>query len=397
MAGEGGARPLRVGYLWTSGMPRQETDTQQVANSVDALGLAGADVDLVLPARWRTLFSGRGEAMRRAITEFYGVTGAFRVRPFWGVPVSPLELERPVHGLLQTALWGGRYDVIHTRSRSTLWTASHLGRPVVFETYRRLATTAPRFAAVLARASYRRGFLGVVTHSQESADSLASAGVRQERIRVLHNGWDPRSMTPRLERAEARARLGLDPARPLVVYTGNVQRAKGLDSVLALAARTPEVGYVIVGGQPAHLEELRAEIDRRGLANVATPGWFPATELPPWMFAADVLIIPPTAGPLERHGRTVLPMKVFSYLAAGRPILAPDLPDNREVLADGVNARLVPADDTEAAVAALRGLLGDAALAGRLGEGALAAAAGLTWQARGERMLAQYREWIAAP
>ena len=344
--GERSERPLRIGYFWTSGMPRQETDTQQVANTIDALGLAGAEVDLVLPGRWRSLFSGGAEAMRQAIAAFYGVTGAFRVRPFWGVPASRLEVERPVHGLLQTALWSKRYDVVHTRSRATLWTAARLGRPVVFETYRRLATSAPRFARVLAAASHRPGFLGVVTHSQESADSLASAGVRADRIRVLHNGWDPRSMEPRLDKAAARAQLGLDPARPLVVYTGNVQRNKGLDSVLAMAERTPDVGYVIVGGQPAHLEELRAEIARRGLANVETPGWFPAPELPPFMFAADVLIIPPTAGPLEQHGRTVLPMKVFSYLAAGRPVLAPDLPDNREVLTDGENARLVPADDT---------------------------------------------------
>ena len=47
-------------------------------------------------------------------------------------------------------------------------------------------------------------------------------------------------------------------------------------------------------------------------------------------------------------------MKTFSYLAAGRPIVAPDLPDLREVLRHNENALLVPPDDVDAAAAAIR-------------------------------------------
>ena len=60
------------------------------------------------------------------------------------------------------------------------------------------------------------------------------------------------------------------------------------------------------------------------------------------------------------------PLKLFEYMAAGRPIVASDLPSIREVLRDGVNALLVPPGDPVAMAAAIARLLGDRALAARL-------------------------------
>jgi glycosyltransferase involved in cell wall biosynthesis len=122
-------------------------------------------------------------------------------------------------------------------------------------------------------------------------------------------------------------------------------------------------------------------------------GWKPASELPALLYAADLLLIPPSASPLHEHGRTVLPMKLFTYLAAGRPILAPCLPDLQELLTDGDNALLVPPDDITAAAAAARRLLRDRDLAERISTAALDRSRGLTWRARAERLIAQIEAW----
>jgi glycosyltransferase involved in cell wall biosynthesis len=98
-------------------------------------------------------------------------------------------------------------------------------------------------------------------------------------------------------------------------------------------------------------------------------------------------LIPPTSAPLQRFRRTVLPMKVFMYLAAGRPILAPRLPDVEEVLTDGQTARLVVPDDPAEAANALTHLLADRALQDRLSRNALALAAQYTWTARARRIM----------
>jgi glycosyltransferase involved in cell wall biosynthesis len=105
-------------------------------------------------------------------------------------------------------------------------------------------------------------------------------------------------------------------------------------------------------------------------------------DLAPWLYAADVLVIPPSLEPLERHGTTVLPIKLFLYLAAGRVVLAPNAPDTAELLIDDVNAALVPAGDAETTATTLRLLAADTARAERLARGALQTAANLTWDAR---------------
>ena len=389
-------KPLRIGYIYTRPVPSRETDTQQVLSTVDALGGAGAEVELVLPGSYRRLLGSRA-AYDAEVRDFYGLRHPFRLAPLWTVEPSPIQLERPAHAAAAAMLARGRrYDLVHTRSRAAVPLCVALKIPIVFETYRRLGHDAPKTARMLAGLARSRYFLGVITHSRQSADSLAAAGVPRDKLWVLHNGFDPSKFEPRLTVAEARAAIGLPATTRVAVYTGNVQAQKGLDTVLEMAARTPDVSYVIVGGKDKDLAALRDDIAHRGLANVECPGWRPAAELAPYFYAADVLLIPPTARPLVEHGRTVLPMKVFGYLAAGRPILAPDLEDLREVLEDGVSACLVAPDDGDAAVAGLRRVLDDPALAARISAGARAVAADRTWDARAEQLITQYRAWLGA-
>jgi glycosyltransferase involved in cell wall biosynthesis len=80
-------------------------------------------------------------------------------------------------------------------------------------------------------------------------------------------------------------------------------------------------------------------------------------------------------------------MKLFLYLAAGRPIVAPDLPDMREVLRHDENALLVPAGAEQAAADSIARVLGDPVLAGRLSAAALKTSEALTWDARARRIL----------
>ena len=88
-------------------------------------------------------------------------------------------------------------------------------------------------------------------------------------------------------------------------------------------------------------------------ANVRIVPWQTPATLPAWLRRADVLLIPPSRAPLEQFRNCVLPLKLFAYLAAGRPILAPVAPDTAELLRDGDNALLVPPGDPAAAAAAL--------------------------------------------
>ena len=171
------------------------------------------------------------------------------------------------------------------------------------------------------------------------------------------------------------------------LYAGRINAQKGLDQLLALADLRPDTLFLLIGSEG----EGAIEAEAAARANVRVLPWQAPAELPAWLHAADVLLIPPSRAPLERYRNCVLPLKLFSYLAAGRPILAPIAPDTAELLGDGDNALLVPPGDPQAAAAALDRLR-DPALAARLGANAYARSAELTWDARAEKIHAFLEE-----
>jgi glycosyltransferase involved in cell wall biosynthesis len=152
--------------------------------------------------------------------------------------------------------------------------------------------------------------------------------------------------------AALRARFGLA-GRRLVVYTGNYDRRQGLPELIqamaAVRARHPECLLLVVGGEPEQVDALRARIEANGLADaVRLIGTQPPDTMPEYMGLAEVLVSPR----LEPY---TTPLKIFSYMASGRPIVATDLPTHTQVL-DAEAAILVPPTPAGLAEGILRAL-----------------------------------------
>jgi glycosyltransferase involved in cell wall biosynthesis len=120
--------------------------------------------------------------------------------------------------------------------------------------------------------------------------------------------------------------------------------------------------------------------------------WQPYDVAAKYMVAADVLLLPPSQVGLTLAGHTVLPLKLYGYLAAGRAVLAPATPDVAELLAHDQNAVLVPPGDAAAASNALGQLLADDGRRARLANAARRTSEGLTWDARAEKLEMFIRE-----
>src|SRR5260221_14436565 len=116
----------------------------------------------------------------------------------------------------------------------------------------------------------------------------------------------------------------------------------------------------------------------RAVTNIRIVPWQPPEALGYYVFAADVLLIPPSWQPLAEFGSTVLPLKLFFYMSSGRPILAGDTPDVRAVLKHGENAILCPPDCLDALAARSSGLTNDPKLASGLSAAALGGCRGFT-------------------
>jgi len=129
-----------------------------------------------------------------------------------------------------------------------------------------------------------------------------------------------------------RLELAIPEGAPVVVYTGTFAQYQGLPLLIEAAAqvheRLPEAVFVLVGASGE--QDLAEFKDMRWLRIVRRR---PRTEMAMYLAMADVLASPRAYG-------DNLPMKVFDYLAAGRPIVASDCPTHRTVLDDS-RARLV--------------------------------------------------------
>jgi glycosyltransferase involved in cell wall biosynthesis len=380
---------MKIAYLTDQVLPQTATDTAQLMAMVSAFGAAGADVTLVTPHRF-----GRPDPTRDALCAYYEVAPTFRVRFVPSVYPSVRGLEKAAQGIVGPWSEAARgADVVYTRNLPIVGPALLLRRtPVAYETYRPWPRQKPWSARFFRHLGRQPGFAGAILHSRLALDSYVASDVPAHKLLVAHNGYDPRQIEPRLSRREARHQVGLQMEGRVVCYAGRIGLRKGIGTVLDMAAALPDVRFVLVGSEGHGPIEQRAAT----MANVTMVPWQPFTRTLPYLYASDVLLIPPTRGPLEKTGNTVLPIKTFLYMATGRAILGPATPDLRELLHDGQNARLIPPDDVGAAVHALREMLDNELLRERLGEQARADVALLTWHSRASKILAFLDERLAA-
>lgn len=183
------------------------------------------------------------------------------------------------------------------------------------------AITNPRVISVaswLERFLYRRSD-AVTVLSEDLRDNVAGKlrGNRPDRVRVIPNFVDTERITPsdRLNAYRDDYDLG---DRTVVMYAGNVGLSQSLDLVVEAARRFRErkdVVFVINGGGSAlaDLERMAA-----GLDNLRFVPMQPRERLPEVLAAGDVHLVPLKRG----LARSSVPSKLYSILAAGRPVLA---------------------------------------------------------------------------
>lgn len=189
----------------------------------------------------------------------------------------------------------------------------------------------------------------------------------------------------------------LDPSRVLqapvsdapftVTYAGHLYPWKGVDVLVKALVELPGALLRIVGGQPGETDHVRLDALARELGvteRVTFTGWQPPASVATELARANCLVLPNTR--THTSERYTSPLKLFEYLAAGRPVVASDLAALREVLRHEENALLVEPDSPPALAAAIRRVMGDPTLASGLSSRAFDAAAYYGWETRAQRI-----------
>lgn len=155
-------------------------------------------------------------------------------------------------------------------------------------------------------------------------------------------------------------------------YAGHLYTGRGIEVILNVAERLPHVNFHIVGGLQNDIERCKATV-RSG--NVHFYGHKDPAEIPYFLSRMDILLAPyqlkvAVSGGGGNSVDWMSPLKIFEYMAAGKTLVASDLPVLREVLRDKENSILVKCDDIEAWVKQIKTLAADDKLRIRLGESA---------------------------
>ena len=128
------------------------------------------------------------------------------------------------------------------------------------------------------------------------------------------------------------------PEEKIVLYTGNFESYQGIPLFLEASALVGQktVIFLLVGGNPSHIEEMKkmaAEIkiaDRMRFTGQVSP-----SEVPLYIAMADVLVSPRTTG-------TNTPLKIYSFLKSGKPVVATNLWTHSQILNEKISVLVDP-------------------------------------------------------
>ena len=380
------AVPRRILFSYGNLLPTKEADAEAIFNTAGALARRGHDAIVSVPAP-----PDLGQGFEREVLDCYGIDAPLRVTP---VPsfTKNIALQHIYHAMhFPEHPAFADVDFIDARNPIVVMRALQCGQRVLMDHYRPWGDQFPPLQPVFRRFMTHPRFLGLAVHSAYAYQSYRRLGVPEAKLRVIHNGFDPSRMDPVLSKQEARALLDFPQHMPIVTYAGRMNEKKGLDVILELAGRMPEVMFVLVGSTGRGPIEIGAEAKD----NVRVVPWQTSSSISPYLYASDVLTIPPSSAPLQQAGNTVLPLKIFLYLAAGRAIFAGASPDTAEILEHDRNAWLVSSGDILEAEHQLRALLSDTHRLERLGQAGREQAADLTWDSRAAKIEAFFEECLA--
>ncbi len=145
-----------------------------------------------------------------------------------------------------------------------------------------------------------------------------------KRVVVIPN-YPPESFRPSVTREEMRRRLGLSD-EPTVLYLGKISRLEGVGLLKRVISETcaeiPNARFLVVGDGP-ELNSLTSHVRARGLSDrVIFTGWVPHSQVPDYIVASDLCILPRLWTSFSPYTTPENILKVNEYLAVGRPVIA---------------------------------------------------------------------------
>lgn len=329
---------MRIGVISTSQLPSNTANSIQVAKVCQAYKQIGHDVTLFVP--------GRKEEEWETIKKIYGLSEKFSIN--W------IRANKAFHRydfalkvIIKTRNIG--FDIIHTWTPQVAIFLNLLKIPYFLELHE-LPTG--RFGPLIYRTILkskfpRKKFLPITKALQNRFEHVFNFKFSPDEVVISPDGVDIERYSNLKSASETRIQLGL-PDKYSAVYTGHLYTGRGMSLLLELAKLLPDINFIWVGGRQKDVLLWENKIQESNIGNIILTGFVDNELIPNYQAAGDVLLMPYEKEISGSSGGNTAdycsPMKMFEYLATGRPIISSDLPVLHEVLNTN-NALFCKSDD----------------------------------------------------
>jgi glycosyltransferase involved in cell wall biosynthesis len=394
----------KIAYIANIRLPTEKAHGFQICKMCEAMAQHGTAVSLYHPHRRQT-------------TALVGQTGVdafdyYNIDPIFTIHTTPnLDVIR-TESLLPRKLYRGAYSthaqiwgwitsktaqkngatLYFTRDIPIADVLTRQGLPTIFEAH---AVPEGRDKMRLMQLFKRPSLRLTIVLTQFIRHAFIQLGASPERIIREPDAIDLADFAQLPSQKEARQQLGLPQEKTIIGYIGRFKTMgmdKGINTLIEAMAHLPYERranslLLCVGGPMTAVPAYHALANHLNLpeSTLQFKDRVPNKMVPLWIRALDIATLPL---PFNTHfAYYASSMKLFEYMAAGRVILATDLPTAREILTHKTNGWLVLPEDAEAMAAGMMTLLSQPEIALKLSQTAQINAAEYTWSARVSRIL----------
>lgn len=373
---------MKIVAISGSQVPSNAANSLQAMKAVHALARLGHEVTLIVP------LGDQPHLHWKDLSKFYGLDQEFQMEslPSASRRLFFLSAVRRAKSL--------KPDLLYVWPLQSAVLGLMNGLPVILEMH---DLPSGRIGPLWYR--YFRDFKGkkrmtVITKAlREALNARYGALAHPSSVVLAPNGVEPERYDNLPEPSTARRLLGL-PQAPTVVCAGHLYPGRGMELFVELAKKHRRVQFVWAGGTPEAVQLWKSKTET--LSNSLFAGFVHNSQLPMYLAAGEVLLMPYeheigiSSGP-GNSAQVSSPMKMFEYMAAGRAIIASDLPVFHEVLNEN-NAVFCPPGKVIAWDGALQALFDNPVRREALAQQAYTDARQYSWTERAKRILDGFPE-----
>lgn len=371
-------------YITNSRIPTEKAHGFQIMKMCEAFSGAGIEVDLWIPKRFNRI--------KESPFDYYGIKQVFKITKIPVIDLMPLE---KIFGRLANFVGSFSFAIlsliklpneeaiIYSRDQFISWFLSFGNRKLVYEIH-----SFPKRYYLYGRIWKKAHKIIAITQGLKNL--LIKYGVGSDKIMIAPDAVDLTNFESISQTAdELKIELGLPKDSFLVGYAGRFKTLgmeKGIATMIeSLPLLGRDVKMIFVGGEEAEIKDYKILVNRFNVAaQCIFVGFEPRAKAIKYMKAADALVIPFPNKP--HYASYASPLKLFEYMASGRPIISSDLPALREILNDK-NALFFKPENAADLARAVKMLKSSQMLGFHLSRQALADVKKYTWDQRAKKIL----------